>query len=267
MMKLELSLHKVICGRTRKNVRLIEAATNTAIYFPPPFPRIYGYLPPGAHRRGEDEIYITGDSQENISAAKKKLHELVMNTKCFVKEVALSPHKIDCVILERLDKVRRVMDVNGSYVHFPALGSQHTAIRVQGTEVLHVERTVREIMALAGQFYSATWWIISPDASQANSRPPSPADIRAMLSDICTNSGADLSFERFSFTINGSDDAVKTAMVVIHQIPFVNRAQYQMRVKIELANEHKEFVSGKKNGKINKIMGQSKAVLADHGIL
>jgi hypothetical protein len=30
-----------------------------------------------------------------------------------------------------------------------------------------------------------------------------------------------------------------------------------MRVKIELANEHKEFVSGKKNGKINKIMGQS----------
>ena len=30
-----------------------------------------------------------------------------------------------------------------------------------------------------------------------------------------------------------------------------------MSVKIELANEHKEFVSGKKNGKINKIMGQS----------
>lgn len=45
--------------------------------------------------------------------------------------------------------------------------------------------------------------------------------------------------------------------MVIHEIPFVKRAQYQIRVKIELANEHKEFVSGKKNGKINKIMGQS----------
>ncbi len=78
-----------------------------------------------------------------------------------------------------------------------------------------------------------------------------------MLSDICTNSGAELSFEKFSFTLHGSDDGVKAAMVVIHQIPFVNRAQYQMRIKIELANEHKEFVSGKKNGKINKIMGQS----------
>ena len=79
-----------------------------------------------------------------------------------------------------------------------------------------------------------------------------------MLSDICTNSGGDVSFDKFTFSINGSDDAVKAAMMVIHQIPFVKRAQYQMRVKIELANEHKEFVSGKKNGKINKIMGQSK---------
>ena len=98
-----------------------------------------------------------------------------------------------------------------------------------------------------------------PDPSQGPIlRAPSAADIRVMLSDICTNSGADLSFEKSTFSINGSDDAVKAAMMVIYQIPFVKRTPYQMRVKIELANEHKEFVSGKKNGKINKIMGQSK---------
>lgn len=97
-----------------------------------------------------------------------------------------------------------------------------------------------------------------PDPAQGGPiRAPSPADIRTMLSDIATNSGADLSFDKFAFSINGSDDAVKAAMMVIHQIPFVKRTPHQMRVKIELANEHKEFVSGKKNGKINKIMGQS----------
>ena len=159
MMKLELSLHTIICGRTRKNIRLIEAATNTAIYFPPPFPRVYGYLPPGAHRRGEDEIYITGDSQERINAAKKKLHELVVNTKCFVKEVKVAPHKVDCILLDRLDKVRRIMEVNGTYVLFPPLGSQRQNIRVQGTEVLHVERTVREIMALVRR--SLKQWLMS----------------------------------------------------------------------------------------------------------
>ena len=104
-----------------------------------------------------------------------------------------------------------------------------------------------------------------PDPAQGGVlRGPSPADIRTMLSDICTNSGADLSFDKFTFSINGSDDAVKAAMMVIYQIPFVKRTPYQIRVKIELANEHKEFVSGKKNGKINKIMGQSMFLITIH---
>jgi hypothetical protein len=104
-----------------------------------------------------------------------------------------------------------------------------------------------------GQFYSASWWIQQADTS----RLPSPNDIRTMLSDICANSDADVSFDKLTFTITGSDDAVKAALMVISEIRFVTRSQYQIRVKIELANEHKEFVSGKKNGKINKIMGQS----------
>ena len=148
MMKLEHSLHKVVCGRTRKNIRLIEAASKTAIYFPPPFPRVYGYTPPGAHRRGEDEVFITGETQEHINQAKKKVHELVLNTKCYVKEVMLSASKIDSILLDRLDKVRKVMEINGTYVMFPPLGAQGRRVQVQGTEILHVERTVREIMAL-----------------------------------------------------------------------------------------------------------------------
>lgn len=99
-----------------------------------------------------------------------------------------------------------------------------------------------------------------PDPSQPNAmRAPSTSDVRTMLSDVCTNSGADVSFDKLTFSIHGSDDSVKAAMMVIYQIPFVKRMPYHMRVKIELANEHKEFVSGKKNGKINKIMGQSKS--------
>lgn len=64
-------------------------------------------------------------------------------------------------------------------------------------------------------------------------------------------------FDKLNFSITGSDDAVKQALVVISDLSFVASSGYQIRVKIELANEHKEFVSGKKNGKINKIMGQS----------
>ena len=78
-----------------------------------------------------------------------------------------------------------------------------------------------------------------------------------MLADICATSDADVMFDKLTFNITGSDEAVKSALHVISTIGFVARSQYQIRVKIELANEHKEFVSGKKNGKINKIMGQA----------
>ena len=147
-------MHTLVCGRTRKNIKLIEAATGTAIYFPPSFPRVFGYIPPGATRRSDDEVYVTGDTQEKITQAKKKLRELVMGVKIFVKDVVVTPSKIDCILLERLDKVQKVMETNGSYVLFPQLGSQRNTIRIQGTEVLHVERTVREIMALVSVLLS-----------------------------------------------------------------------------------------------------------------
>jgi hypothetical protein len=189
-----------------------------------------------------------------------------------MKDAVVAPAKIDSILLGRLDKVRKIMETNGTFILFPQLASQRNLVRIQGVEHLHVERTVREIMGLVcafewmilavslielqtGQFYSASWWIQQPEAM----RTPSPSDVQTMLSDICANSDADVSFEKLTFAITGSDDAVKDALMVISKIKFVSRSQYQIRVKIELANEHKEFVSGKKNGKINKIMGQSKS--------
>lgn len=194
--------------------------------------------------------------------AKKRLHDLVINTKAFHKGVVVTETKIDSIILERLDKVRKIMENNGSYVVFPSLGMQRGIVRVQGTDVLNVERTVRELMTLAGQFYSATWSVAQLDNSL---RAPTAEDIRAMLADICINSGAEIHLELLNYHIYGSDDAVKAALHVISNLGFINSAAYTLSVKIELANEHKEFVSGKKNGKINKIMSHSSVQIVFDG--
>lgn len=176
-------MHTLVCGRTRKNIKLIEAATGTAIYFPPPFPRIFGYTPPGANRRSEDEVYITGETPEQIARAKQKLRELVMGVKIYVKDVVVNSSKIDNILLDRLDKVRKVMEMNGSYVLFPQLGSQRGLVRIQGTEVLHVERTVREIMALV--------WNASPFyTTAANLRPSGRSILQRLMVDHHARSSA-----------------------------------------------------------------------------
>lgn len=165
--------------------------------------------------------------------------------------------KIDYILLQRLDEVKKIMDTNGTHIQFPALGSSQNMIRVQGQETLHIERTVRGIMAICGQFYNASWWIM-PDINTLNlSKPPTGREIQQMLTDISAFSGADIAFNKHAFDICGPDDNVKLALHILNEVRFVNQSPYQIRVKIELANEHKEFVSGKKNGKINKIMGQS----------
>ncbi|KAI1437201.1 hypothetical protein GGR50DRAFT_686020 [Xylaria sp. CBS 124048] len=246
----ESTLHPIVCGRSRKNIKLIESATNTAIYFPP-FAQLSRYCPPNANRRNPDEIFITGENPQGIELAKRKIHDLVSRTKLFMKDAVISPAKIDSILLSRMDKVRKIMEVNGAYIMFPPLASQRNMIRVQGVEGLQIERTMKEIMSLAGQFYYGSWWF------QQVGSVPSPHDVRSMLGEICSNSDADIAFDKMTFTITGSDDAVKSALTVLSQIGFGNMGAQQIRVKIELANEHKEFVSGKKNGKINKIMTQS----------
>ncbi|CAH0048827.1 unnamed protein product [Clonostachys solani] len=250
--KVDQSLHQIICGRHRKNIKLIESSTGTAIYFPPLFSQMYRYCPPNASRRDPNDIFITGETPQAIRLAKEKIHETVTRIRLYIKDVTIPAAKIDSILLDRTDKVRKILEANGTYIMFPALGTQRTTVRVQGNEGLPVERTVRELMTLAGQFYAAGWYI------QLEPRQlPNTTDIRTMLSEICANSGADVVFDKLSFNFTGSDDSVKAALSVLSEIKFVTHSQYQIRVKIELANEHKEFVSGKKNGKINKIMGQS----------
>ncbi|KAE9968947.1 hypothetical protein BLS_005302 [Venturia inaequalis] len=257
--KIDLTLHSLICGRARKNITNIESATNTTIYFPPPFPQIYGYRPQDAIRRPDDEIIITGRSKNQITDAKMRLANLVNATKAFGKDVAITDSKIDDILLGRLDKVRKIMEMNGSYVLFPQVGRKNGVVRVQGTDILNVERTVREVMALASQFYSATWLV-----QNQNDFSSFQDELFEGLGDICISSGAEVIFENNTFYVYGSDDSVKLAMHVISDTPF---AKYQaaLSVKVELANEHKEFVSGKKNGKINKIMSHSNVQIVFDG--
>ncbi|KAK4238391.1 hypothetical protein C8A03DRAFT_43859 [Achaetomium macrosporum] len=248
----DASMHQLLSGRNRKNIKLIESVTNTAIYFPPPFSGCYRYCPPNAQRRDPNQVFITGETPQAIEQAKFRIHELLSRIRLFAKDVPIPAAKIDSILLSRMDKVRKIVEANGSFIMFPPLGSRKGMVRVQAVENLHVERSLRELMALVGQFYTASWIFVQPDARQ-----PSNQDIRTMLGDICANSDADVSFDRQSFSITGSDESVKAALLVIAQIKFAVQSPYQIRVRIELANEHKEFVSGKKNGKINKIMGQS----------
>lgn len=146
--RVDQSLHQIICGRHRKNIKLIESSTGTAIYFPPLFSQMYRYCPPNASRRDPNDVYITGENPQAIRMAKEKIHETVTRIRLYIKDVTIPAAKIDSILLDRPDKVRKILEAHGTYIMFPALGTQRTTVRVQGNEGLPVERTVRELMTL-----------------------------------------------------------------------------------------------------------------------
>ncbi len=147
-MRLELSLHQPLCGRNRKNIKLIESATGTAIYMPPSFSSFFRYCPPNARQRNPDEIFITGENADSIAGAKKRIHDLLTRVRLFVKDIVIPSEKIDSILLSRMDKVRKIVETNGTYIMFPSLGSKQSGVRIQATENIHAERTARELMAL-----------------------------------------------------------------------------------------------------------------------
>lgn len=126
--------------------------TNTAIYFPPPFSQCYRYCPPNAQRRDPTEVFITGETPQAIEQAKFRIHELLSRMRIFVKDVSVLPPKLDSILLSRMDKVRKIIETNGTFIMFPTLGSRQGSVRVQALENLHVERSIRELMALVRPF-------------------------------------------------------------------------------------------------------------------
>ncbi|KAL1895331.1 hypothetical protein Cpir12675_003288 [Ceratocystis pirilliformis] len=248
-LKLEPIYHQPICGRHRKTIKLLESATGTSIYFPPHLLQLNRFYVSSAHRRDPSDIFITGETEDGINRAKAKLQELASLTRIDPKEVEIDCDKMDNILLSRLDKVRKIGDTYGTHIALPGLGTRRNRMTVRGADQTQCERTIREILDLTGQFYHG-YWCMRPGSYSL----PNEQSVSELLNNITATSGAEVMFDGELFTINGTDDAVKTAIKMISETEGFGDQPFSAHIKIELAVEHKEFVSGKKNGKLNKII-------------
>lgn len=147
---LESNMHLLACGRNKKNIKIIESATATAIYFPPPHTQVTAFLAKSAQERKPEEVYITGDNPTSISVAKARLVQLANTTRAFLKDVQITSAKIDSILATHVDKIRKILEANGTYLMWPPLGTNRGVIRVQGSDSTLVDKTVKEVMNLVG---------------------------------------------------------------------------------------------------------------------
>lgn len=73
----------------------------------------------------------------------------LLQSKCIIsRDTAILPRKLDWMLMDRLEELKQVMNDNGTFINFPAIGSQASLISVYGDHRVNIERSIRAIMQL-----------------------------------------------------------------------------------------------------------------------
>ncbi|POV97323.1 hypothetical protein PSTT_15124 [Puccinia striiformis] len=263
--EIDYKLHHIIAGRKRSVIQSIQEETATNIHFPSVISG-GGILSARSTSLVEKQnmIFITGEFF-GVQRAREMLFQVSMHkSKCIIsRDTAMLPRKLDWLLMEKLPQLQEIMYDNGTFINFPPIGSQVSVLSVYGDHRVHIERTIRSLMLLACEFYIANVWLLPKSIHDVypNGSQPSIINQAAIQADgnrISIESGAEVVFKSTnSFEVYGTEQVTKRAVEKILELEMVKNSQVEIRFQVELACEHRDFVSGKKNGKLNKIMKTS----------
>jgi hypothetical protein len=260
--EIEHKLHPIIAGKKRATLQAIQEETATNIYLPSPLQGLVGpdllNNPANAigSSRTSDIVWITGEFFGVKRAKDMLLQACHKKSKSVIsRDTAILPRKLEWLVAEKAEDLKCIISDNATFIQFPPLGAPTSLISVYGETRVNIQRTVRSIMQLACHYYIASLWLLPLQFNVL--LPPASlnaAQVTALLKQVSTSTGAEVVFKDMCFEMHGMEHEVRAAVIMILDLDILKAFHHEIRFQIELANEHREFISGKKNGKINKIM-------------
>ncbi|KAL7317550.1 hypothetical protein PS15m_003891 [Mucor circinelloides] len=246
----------ILGSRRHANILAIMEETGTHIYLPSPWTKSTAATQPSlllnasatttTTAESESIIHVTGNTTEAVQRATMLLAKSLpqkMKTMCNSQSI-LNPRKRDWLLLYKKEELTKLMRDNGSFIAFPPFGSENSnQIQVFAENNINIERTLRTLNYMTSHIFQA---VICVNAVQ-------PTEMIARLSQ---DSGAQVIFRTDfnQFEITGSKEQIQCIVQIIRSLPISQEQHKSVMFSIELALDQREFISGKKNGKINKIM-------------
>ncbi|TPX61251.1 hypothetical protein SpCBS45565_g07317 [Spizellomyces sp. 'palustris'] len=261
--EIQAKLHPLIAGRKRCILETVMHDTVTNVYLPTPF-----IAETGAHEVTKQvlayshTIWITGQLAGVAAAKERLLHMAAQRASMLMtKHITSLPRKLDWMLVNRKDHLRKVMQDNATHIGIPTLGSNVNTLTISGDDRVYLERTCRALMHMVCDFYVAGLQLSAPPIPQATiaaaCKSTTITHFIAALGRICQSSRAEVVVQKNFVEIYGLEAAVKSAYQHVADLDFIKGAIRDTKFQLELALEHREFINGKKNGKINKIIKAS----------
>ncbi|KAI8079150.1 hypothetical protein BDF21DRAFT_419548 [Thamnidium elegans] len=269
IVRLPLKLQYLICGRKRAGLLPIIEETSTNIYFPSPFADTNNTDKSDLNEEDELQpaIYISGEPS-NVSRVKDMLNKLAVQKakSMYHKDTALYARKIDWLLLHRRDELRKIMHDNGAFIQFPPIGSGDNRVTVYAENRVNAERTLRALNFQACNIYEACFYFNNRDGAIYDSTSThtffdSTANLASLVSQLSQVSGSEVIYKSDPGCIEvlGAERAIRNVYQRLQEMQFLQVFHQYTIFRVESSNEQRDFISGKKNGKINKIMKTSGA--------
>lgn len=215
---IELSLQPLVAGPEMGNFNYIMLQTKTKIFTPDWLPELFASQCKNPNARNLNEIYITG-SEFQVLLAKVLLRDVVKKTQTLGKDCVISFAKIDLLSLRFQEKLRKIMESQGSFIQIPYLGAARAVVRVQCTNVQTCNQTISELMNLTSQLYNATYWVHTGEEDGQGHLVQPDIDVDFELLDkISAASGATITSKNTSFDIVGFKSDTKRAVSMINSL-------------------------------------------------
>lgn len=292
-----LSLLPLLAGIKHSVLKKISNQTNCNIYIPNLLPSLY-FNNSLENETGKPKIFITGLSSM-VLLAKSLLQQVLskVSIQPFIKQINVMPLKREMLSCFDYDSLNDLMYQTGCYLSLPSLGSdlnslsttspttsssssspsstpspspttsssstnalaqQGDVITFQGNSIEDVEILIDQFMEKLSLIYSTKIDInVSGTFNDIN-------NLLHLVDTLCFNSTSFITLNKFDdkLTLQILGDSNKTKIAINYLIQnLVDCKTTCIQYQIELLNKEKDFISGKKNGKIIKIINMSNSTI------
>ncbi|KAK6887135.1 K homology domain-containing protein 4 [Candida tropicalis] len=233
---MSLSMIPVLGGVDLYNFLQIAKQTKANIYVPELLPNLFNS---NIISNNKDlKIWITAKNISELLLAKHILNKLISDKRELItKTITMNKIKLDSIILNNQKDLLNIMFKYGVFIQLPSLGELNNAtITVQGCIPESVNDCVNNINGIAANYYSM-------DAV-------CPINELALTQLIQLKKTCVVTFNQFGLQVVGRSDEFKP---ILAQLASNSMA---IKLRLEMGNDQRDFITGKKNGKLIKILNQ-----------
>lgn len=245
-----------VAGRSRSRTKRIIEQTQTNIYFPCPIlfaDDLANKMTPSENRR----VYVTGTDKIQVQNAIAELKKAMQAITIVSREVVVPRKKFVFAIQQRSQALCSMIQHSAALIlpdwNSFANNTAQVTLKFSGAKNAIIDRALSEFMTIIGEMVAANLHL----SSSVFVGPETPASaypsLVQKLIKIGISSGADLISAGNTLEMTGDSLSMPLASRAVKDLEALHLRIQETHFQVEMSAEYKDFITGKKNGKLNKI--------------